>query len=403
MAVVGPLAVIVGGCKDFLTVENPNFVDAVDIDPTLDATTLALSAQQNFATAYGAFVVFGGIFSGELLSADVNAPGNLFSMRRVNNTMTDGNLYAPLSRGRALAERVLEKLKGTPGETSVNASRSAMFAGYSFLVMADYFCIGTVDGGPALTTVMMLDSAVAHFTRAIDLGRAIGTTEAKQLVDAALVGRARAHLQAGRKSEALASARAVSAGFTYNLIYLDDLANRTRLGNFVWHITFNIQTLSAAPPFRGLSDPRVVTIPPTVNNLRPMDGLTPITSIGKYQSYAAPIRLASKLEADYIAAEAEGTASMLTLIAQRRAANNQPAYTGPTDARSVLVEFLVQRTYEFYVEGKRMADFRRHPSETPFLQPPNTPYHKNNYLPYGDQTCWPLPFRETANNPNFRS
>ena len=193
----------------------------------------------------------------------------------------------------------------------------------------------------------------------------------------------------------------MAAGFNYNLVYINDLSNITRLGNYVWHITFNISTLSVAPPFRGLSDPRMVTIPPSANHLRPMDGVTDMWSVGKYQSYSDPIRLASKMEADYLAAEAQGTAAMLSLIAARRAANGLPPYAGPTDDHSVLVEFLKQRTYEFYVEGKHMGDYRRYPNDLPFLVPAGTPYRKPNVPAYSDGKCWPIPIEELTNNPNL--
>ena len=50
---------------------------------------------------------------------------------------------------------------------------------------------------------------------------------------------------------------------------------------------------------------------------------------------------------------------MLNLVAARRAANGQPSYSGPTDDSSVLTEFEEQRGREFYLEGKRLGDFRR--------------------------------------------
>lgn len=398
LTVAGSLMAV--GCSDFLTVENSNFVDAKDIDPVADATTLARSAMQNFATAYSTTVVDGGLFTGEMLSSDINAPGNRKASRNVDNQV--GTQFGSLSAARTLADRLLKELAGTAGETSVNAARAAMVSGFSMLVMAEYFCVGTINGGPALTTEMMLDTAITRFTRAIDVGRGLGTTEGTQLAEASLVGRARAYLQAGRKPEALADAQAVPSGFTYSLVYVDDLANRGRLGNGIWSAIFSQTTWSVAPPYRQLNDPRVITIAPAVNKFVPMDGLTAIWSLAKYTSFASPIRLASKVEADYIAAEAQGTAAMLTLIGQRRTANNQPAYTGPTDASAVLVEFLHQKTLDLFAEGKRMADFRRHPNELPNLQPAGTPYHKPGYAPYGDQNCFPLPFRETANNPYLK-
>jgi hypothetical protein len=391
----------VAGCADFLKVENPNTVNATDVNSTADATTLSVSALQDFAAAYGSYTVFGGIFTGELYSADVNSAGNLTSVRLVDNTMTD-NYLASMSKARVLATKVIAALDGTPAESSVNAARAWMVAGYSFLSLAEYFCSATVGGGPLLTTTMMLDSAVATFSKAVDIGGAVGTADAVAIKNAALVGRARAELWAGNKQAAIADANAVTAGFNYNLVFINDLTNITRLGNYVWHITFNISTLSAAPAFRNLTDPRVLTVGPTVNKLRPMDGLTDMWSIGKYQSYSAPIRLASKIEADYVAAEAQGTAAMLTLINARRAANGQPAYTGATDDHSVLVEFLVQRTYEFYVEGKRMGDYRRYPNDLPFLTPVGTPYRKPNVPAYSDGKCWPISIQELTNNPNLK-
>jgi hypothetical protein len=217
-----------------------------------------------------------------------------------------------------------------------------------------------------------------------------------------LVGRARAHLDAGRKPQAIADAQAVSAGFRFDLVYINDLTNITRLGNIVWHQFFNIGNAAVAPAFQNLTDPRVRTTSPVVNKLRPMDGVTDMWSIDKYNSYAAPIRLASKLEADYIVAEAQGTSAMLALVQARRAANAQAAYAGATDDASVLVEFLRQKTLDFYVEGKRMGDYRRHPTQLPFLVPAGTEYRKPNVPAYTDGRCWPLSIQERTNNPNLR-
>ena len=103
-----------------------------------------------------------------------------------------------------------------------------MVSGYSFLSLAEYFCEATVDGGPLLNTAMMLDSAVTNFSKAVDIGGAVGTAEALAIKNASLVGRARAELFAGNKAAAVTDANAVSAGFTYNLLFINDLTNITR-------------------------------------------------------------------------------------------------------------------------------------------------------------------------------
>src|SRR5207248_1077019 len=106
-------------------------------------------------------------------------------VRLVDNTMTNGYLSS-MAKARVLATKVIAALKGTPAENSVNAAKAWMVSGYSFLAFAEYFCSGTVDGGPELTTAMMLDSAVANFTKAIDIGGAAAGTDASQIKNASL-------------------------------------------------------------------------------------------------------------------------------------------------------------------------------------------------------------------------
>ena len=121
----------------------------------------------------------------------------------------------------------------------------------------------------------------------------------------------------------------------------------------------------------------------------------------KYPDYGTPVRLASKLEADYIKAEAQGTAAQLAQVVARRAANGQPAYGGATDSNSVLTEFFTQRGLDFYLEGKRLGDFRRHPANIAGIPVPGSTYWKPGFAPVGTDTCYPLPITETDPNPNF--
>jgi hypothetical protein len=403
-------ALTLAACDDFLSVENPNLIDAGTLDPKGDAATFSLSARQNFATAYGQLITYSAWFVGEALSAETFPAANEFGRRDVStqNSALSGDLWQPLSIARTSADKVLGLLAGTKDEsTSIDLARAALFSGYSFLFMAEHFCQGVVNAGPPLTTPTMLDSAAARFSRAHEVGRAAAQAstgavgaEAAQIAGAALVGRARAHLQAGRKALAAADADRVPAGFVFNLLYEDNPSNRPRLGNRVWHLTFSRGAIAVAPAFRNLNDPRVPVNPPRPQ-FRPFDGITPFWTQAKYTSYGAPIRLASRIEADYISAEARGPAAMLALIQARRAANQQPSYTGPTDPASVSAEFMDQRAREFFLEGKTLGDFRRNPGAARYVPRPGSPYHKPGYEPIRDQSCYPLPKKETANNPNF--
>src|SRR5205085_2504953 len=58
-------ALLVGGCSNWLSVDNPGVIDQGALDPVADAPTLAKSAQQNFASAYGHLIVYSSWFTGE--------------------------------------------------------------------------------------------------------------------------------------------------------------------------------------------------------------------------------------------------------------------------------------------------------------------------------------------------
>ncbi|HUG26652.1 MAG TPA: hypothetical protein VMK53_00025 [Gemmatimonadales bacterium] len=397
---------LTAGCSEWLTVPDPTVIDVGSLDPVADAALLAGSAQQNFAVAYGWLIMYSGWFTGESDVAETFPTRNEFGRRDIvsQNGSLSTDVWVPLSRAAAASALVIGLELPDPA-SNINYARSHLWYGYSLLLMAEQFCEGTVRGGPPLTTAAMLDTAITAFGQAITIGTAAGGTAGTQIANTARVGRARAHLQAGNKTAALADANAVPAGFVYSLPYLDDLGNRTRLGNRIWQFIADRGSQAVAPIWR-VNDPRV---PQRVapGNLLPQDanyvtdrGL-PYVIQDKYPSFGTSIRVASKLEADYIAAEATGTTAMLALIQTQRAANNQSAYTGGTDAASVLQEFFTQRGLEFYLEGKRLGDFRRAGAAVIGMPVPGATYWKPGFAPVGSQSCYPLPITETDNNTNF--
>ncbi len=399
-------ALLTAGCSEWLTVADPTVIDVGSLDPVADAGLLASSAQQNFAVAYGWLIMYSGWFTGESDVAETFPTRNEFGRRDIvaQNGSLNGDVWVPLSRAASASALVIGLELPTP-ESNINYARSHLWYGYSMVLMAEQFCQGTVRGGPPLTTAAMLDTAITAFGRAISIGTAAGGATGTQIANTARVGRARAHLQAGNKSAALTDANAVPAGFVFNMPYVDDLGNRTRLGNRIWQFIADRGSQAVAPIWR-VSDPRV---PQRVapGNLSPQDAFyasdrgVPYVIQDKYPNFGSPIRVASKIEADYIAAEATGTAAMLALIQARRAANNQPAYTGGTGDAAVLQEFFTQRGLEFYLEGKRLGDFRRAGAAVIGMPVPGSTYWKPGFAPVGSQSCYPLPIQETDNNTNF--
>jgi starch-binding outer membrane protein, SusD/RagB family len=391
-------------CSDnFLEVDNPNVIDASTVDPKEAAATLAASTEQNFKTAVGTFIQFSSHFTGETYIMETSGAQNEFGRREVSELNGQALIqWRDMSLAAASGKLLLDLTLPEP-TTNIHIARAATFRGYAILFLATDFCSGALSSGPELNTNQMLDSAIFWFTKAIDVGKANGTATAVSLANASLVGRARAKLQKGDKTGALADASATPAGFTFVMTYQDDLANRTRLSNALWRGTVDRSVISV-PPYYQTTDPRVTWLPPGKHPYNAWDAAAgPYFIQQKYPGYASSIRLASKLEAEYIAVEASGDiTAQLALINRQRAAAQLPAYSGPQDGTSVLTELFNQKGFDFWLEGKRLADFRRQPvAAARYVPVTGTPYWRPNLGNIGAQTCYPLPFAERDNNPNI--
>ena len=392
-------------CGDqFLTVTNPNLIDASTVDPVSSGPALALSAQQNLATAMGWMSSYVSWFTEETNVGDTFPTRNEFGFRNISdlNGSLSADVWGPISLAAASSKQVLDLALPTP-TTNINVARAAFVRGFAVLQIATDFCEGTLSSGPKLTTTQLLDTASLWFSTAIDVGRANASAEGVSLANASLVGRARAKLQKKDNAGAATDAAAVPAGFQFDLRFTDDAANRARLSNRQWQFSFDRANLSVAPFFR-VNDPRITYRTGAAATAAAQDGNLPggYFQQTKFPAYGTGLRLASKLEADYVSAEATGTTAMLALIQSRRGANGQPAYTGATTDAAVLREFYNQRAFEFYLEGKRLGDLRRNPTAISNITAAGGVYFKPGYQAVGAQSCYPLPRTETDNNPNTK-
>ena len=130
---LGAAAVLASvGCTDFLTVENPNVVDVSALDPVKDATTLAMSAQQNFAVAQGWSVMYSSWFNGESIVAETFPTRNEFGRRDTNesNGSLASDVWAPISLAAASSKIVLD-LSLARWENLVYAVLNATLAGFA--------------------------------------------------------------------------------------------------------------------------------------------------------------------------------------------------------------------------------------------------------------------------------
>jgi starch-binding outer membrane protein, SusD/RagB family len=398
-----PLMLLVSGCDDgFFDVRNREGVDLDLIDPAEHADLIARSAFQNLATAYTNLAVFSGWWAHEARVGDSDPARNQVGLRRVDESATGGlQMWSALARSASIAEHATRDLRPTGG---LPLAISSFAVGYSLILMAEHFCEGTVSVEPGvpgrrMNTVELLDLAIVRLEEAERVGVEVRGDEAIKLATAARVGIARAHLFAGRNLEALEAARGVPDSFEMMLTYVDSHEDRARLSNAVWNSTSFRPSLVVPPEYRAAADAGDPRIRYADAGRLAQDSELHFFMQLKFPSYAAPMRLASGLEARYLAAEASGDPSTVAaLIAERRAAAGQPPFTD-TAPGALRSELMRQRALDFWLEAKKMGDVRRAPDAAAFFPPAGAPYYKARLGHFEDQRCWAVPVSETGSNP----
>jgi len=409
VAATGMTALALAGCS--MDVSNPSVIEASTIDPVADARVFSLSAQQDFYFALAGQIGNGGglinataNYSNETWTGAVRNETNDLARHVIVDTNLDLNstLWSPLQAAIGTNDQVIAVLKETPTfNTDIAVARSSVWSGFAVELMGEIFCEGVLHVGPALTPAQTLDSAIVRFQQAITVSGALTGAEATKILNAARVGLARAYLQKGDNANALATANLVPANFAATTVHVDDAQARARLGNGVF-LASSATTQVVAAPYRALGDARVTFVDAGINT---QDGQLRLFRQTKYPNITAPVRIASGLEARYIAAEAQlklngNTAPALALIAERRTAGGQGVFIGTT-AAAVLAELMDQRARDFWLEGKHLGDIIRNPTAAALAPAAGSAFYKpqfGNFLPLA---CLPVPFAEKANNPNF--
>jgi hypothetical protein len=342
-------------------------------------------------------------------------------------------VYTPLQTARVSAERVLRLLESwtdaqVPQRGALIATMQA-YAGYSTLLLGEGFCTMAISSvsasgepiyGGEIQPDSVLKLAEARFTRAIDAATAAGVDSLKNL---ALVGRARARLDLGRYAaqyaakfgEARTDAGAVPVGFRYDVTASDISARRQ---NRVYAQNSSVSTATsvgerfrpakdtiAGAPRHIVGDPRVLvdSVKTSSGALQKSTTGVPLFRQKKYTSFSSPIRLASYVEARFIAAEADlQTNTNLTeaigVIDSSRARGNETPTTSTT-ATQLLADLLEERRRELWLESQHLADvIYLYPKlNQPLYPAAGAPYPGGGT--YGDNRCLQLPLVERQNNP----
>jgi len=393
---------LTAGCDEFLDVKNPNSLEAEGIDPERDRGLLSQSVYQDLVAQYGNLNVYVAWFTNEARVGDTFPTRNEVGRRDIQPTNgTYDNFWNDLHGTIQFANRTIESIEAAGN--SLDLARAWFSAGVGILLQAELFCQGTLAAdaltpqGP-MTSEMLLDSAIDRLSKAATVANAAGGSEAADIAMATNVLIARAHLQAGRKSQASQFAGQVPASFEYNFLHLDDASNR-RLGNDVWSYSEARISLVVGPEWRAMADGGDSRIAYVDMGRVAQDGVLNFFRQDKIKGWGDPDRLASGLEAQYIKQEADGNAaSMLAFINARRAVGGQ-APINTTNMSDLLDELFEQKARDFWLEGKRVADLRRQGDHLPYVIPPGDNYYKPELGTVSNQVCWPVPDDEYDNNP----
>lgn len=409
-------------CSNLLDVKSPDSISANSLNnPTIAAQTVNASIG-DFDCAYASYVIAAGLMSGELTETTLTASRWSYDRRDIDPNESaystndclelDLGTYTPISTARFTADRVLALLQGWTdaqvADRSYLIAEAASFAGYNRILLGEGFCSVAIAGGPALTSAQVFPLAAAKFDTAATAARAAAASAlaasdtASAVRDSsvlylALVGKARAELDGGDNAQAIADASLIPNGFVYNATYAAGVDYRT---NHVYAENNADGSVSVAPPYQSLGDPRVQVADA---HGTASDEKTPLFTQGKYVSGSSSIPIASYTEAQLIIAEATGGPAAISILNNLR--STVPGLSplpSSSDPAVIQQDIASERARWLWLQGTHLFDVRR-------LSLPLVPaaaasysifYHKGGN--YGTQTCMPLPAAETNNNPNAR-
>ncbi len=410
---------------DLLEVESPTRVPESLLEDPANARLSVAGVVADFECAFDDYIVAGGLIGDEL--EDVQGFSSLFDYDRRTFTEFGGafatddcdsrfpGVFQTLSTARFVADRALEVLptfspQDVVGLDSLIATSGA-YAGYSYLLLGEGMCSAAVDGGPEISSQGMFAAAEGKFANALDLAQANGLADVTNMI---LVGRARARINQGNVSGALADAQLVPPGFVWFARYTQP---EVRPSNRIWMMNVQERAISIEDDFRDLTfggqpDLRTASV---LSSEPGQDGQSPRWTQSKYPSQDTPIPIARYEEAQLIIAEVQLGQNAVDIINTLHAAAGLPDFV-PNDVNDdveILGHVIEERRRELFLESHHLYDKIRfieyatqngmtadqlNPS-LPFTPAAGAPFSKGGT--YGTTTCLPLPLVEKNNNPNI--
>ncbi|MFN0178615.1 MAG: RagB/SusD family nutrient uptake outer membrane protein [Gemmatimonadales bacterium] len=392
-------AVATTGCDTLLEVQFPGQIPTEQISGPGLAPVLTRSVIGDLECAYSNYMAGSSVHSDEYETSNSNVPLANWGERTITADENDyvigtceGNfgMNLTLHTARFQAEDVFKKLSAWTDAEVAPANRTSLMAqartygAYAYLLMGEGFCQVSFDGGAAQPPTAALALAEAQFAEAITLATTANNTD---MLNLARVGMARAKMDLKKWADAAQFASQVAAGYTKNA---DRGQESARRWNKLWRLAEQIGAYTVATALRNLADPR----PNVIDAGRgAFNSEVRLWVTRKYSALTSPMRLASKIEANLIQAEAlaqqDQITAAMTILNDRRATLSLGPLAATTKAAAI-AHVLAERRMELSFEGgHRLNDLLRYQIAWKVGSNPFT------NRPYGVTTCWPHPTRET--------
>ncbi len=416
------LALVFAGCDGILDVDNPGAIQEDQLDDPAMEELIVNGVRGEFQYTHSYASLYTGMFTDELMGNHTYFPTIPVFLRTIEpDNVYVGNVYAFWQRARQSADDAVERLTNILGDeasSSLNLARVHAYGGYSYVLIGETFCEAPVNMSRAYSSEELFEMSLEHFTSAISTAEAArsagaNSQDAGHVINLANLGAARALLNLGRMSEAIARAQQVEEGFE---AWIRHSENSSREYNPFYDPTTGVNNryLSVGAPFEEIEDPRIP------HSYERESSLTTALVYTPYRPYSfegwnkgawtedsvlvpidrdTDIRFASYLEARYIIAEAEGPGgSALDLVNERRVfAGQDPVSLSGED---LMAELRTQRARDFYLTGRRLGDLRRYKTLYGVdLFPSGIDPFRDEL--YGDVECFPIPLAELNSNPNL--
>lgn len=410
-------------CDGILDADPPDQVEQDDLIAPENAQTLVSGVIADYECANAAYIYYAGTLGDVFLSSGTSdGVEQRNDIRLEDSNWSTGDcgegilgLYGPISTARWFADETLRNLEGWTDDQVTRRTEliatTAAYAGFAHLFHAEGMQAAAFDGGPVLSREEILRRAEQRFTRSIEAAEA---SDQSDILNFALVGRARTRLNQARlqgnvvNAQALqaaaADARRVEDGFSRSAQYAT-LSPRTinhvaaTNGSAAVRASETIGAPYRNAEFDGVEDPR---LPVVDAGQETEEGLgIPLWVQQKYTSLTDPIEVASWEEAQLMVAEAEledgNLQAAVDIINELHRRVGLPDTFNSSDPGEILDQIIYERRAELFLEGHHLGDARRY--DLPFSPGAGTETPRG--ATYGSVRAFPLPDIETQNNPNI--